>query len=295
MAKFAINQRASVGLLVLATVIWGSTFPILKVCVGSMSPQAIVIYRFGLASLVLLPFLFKARKAQWIQGVMLGAVFFVGFATQAVGLQSASASRAGFITGTSVVMVPLIEILLRKNRPGWMPGFAAVIACIGVALLCGDGGGLTAGDPWLGACAVAFAFYIIGVARWTGNHPVMAFTAVQVITVAMLGIIWQLLDPGSTGLLRSGDSVAIGGVIYLAVFGTVAATALQLIGQRQISSTVAAIVFSAEPLFGVLFSMAFLNESLGLRGAFGGVLIIGAIFVAQIRPSQPHIPTSTAG
>ena len=283
MAGFSINRRASVGLLVLITIIWGSTFPILKVCVGSISPQAILLYRFGISSILLLPFLLKVKKNLLIHGLILGVILFVAFASQTIGLQFTSASRTAFITGTSVVMVPLIEMFLRRHSPGPIPGIGAVVACVGVALLCGDsGGGITVGDLWVGLCALTYAIYIICISRWTGKHPVMPLTAVQMITVAILAAIWMLIDPGSCGFMPFDSSLTVIGIVYLAVFATVGTTILQIVAQRKVSSTVTAIVFSAEPLFGALFSMMFINEVLGIKGVIGGLLIVGAILIAQI-------------
>lgn len=267
----------------LVTVIWGSTFPIVKVCVDSMSPQAILVYRFGIASILLFPFLLRVRKPPLIHGIVLGVILFASFASQTIGLQYASASRSAFITGTSVVIVPLMEILLRRHRPGPLPGIGAVVACAGVALLCGDSGqGVNVGDLWVGLCAVTYAIYIICVSRWAGKHPVMVLTAVQMVTVTVFAGIWLLLAPGPSGLWQFDSSLTIVGIVYLAVFATVGTTVLQIVGQRQVSSTVTAVVFSAEPMFGALFSVAFINESLGIREAIGGLLIIGAILIAQI-------------
>ncbi|WP_245588548.1 DMT family transporter [Deinococcus pimensis] len=153
-------------LLVLVTVVWGSTFPIVKNAVGTLDPALLLAWRFTFGVLPLLPFLLRPRVAQgtpprerargrfWIDGLILGAWLVAGYATQTIGLQTTGANRAAFITGLSVVLVPLWLALTAGRRLGARLWGAAVLDVAGLGLLSWEGGRLVIGDLWVLGCAV---------------------------------------------------------------------------------------------------------------------------------------------
>ena len=108
--------------LLFTTVIWGGTFAIIKSALGSISPMMFLSFRFSIAAIIFLPFVFgRLRKldAESIKGgVILGLLYFGGFAAQTLGLNYTSATKSAFITGTFVIFTPIFQIIIEKKLPG---------------------------------------------------------------------------------------------------------------------------------------------------------------------------------
>jgi len=108
-------------LLLLVTLIWGSTFVMVKDATASYPIFPFLTLRFGLATLALL--LIGWRRLPSLgwkgvgAGVLIGLFLFSGYALQTFGLRYTSASKAGFITGLSVAIVPVLSTLLLRRRP----------------------------------------------------------------------------------------------------------------------------------------------------------------------------------
>src|SRR5438445_1263478 len=115
--------------LTLIMAVWGSSFAILRSLLGAgeASPLLLVAVRMAIASVLLAGFmalspghraLLRAIRGELLRdGVFAGGLLGIGFLLQTEGLQRTTASRSGFLTGTLVVMVPLIEFGLFRKRP----------------------------------------------------------------------------------------------------------------------------------------------------------------------------------
>src|ERR1035437_354756 len=107
--------------LLFTTLIWGGTFAIIKTALGSISPMMFLSFRFSVAAILILPFVFgrlKRLDASAIKGgLILGLLYFGGFTAQTLGLKYTSAIKSAFITGTFVIFTPLFQILIEKKLP----------------------------------------------------------------------------------------------------------------------------------------------------------------------------------
>src|SRR5674476_1562787 len=116
---FKINKGESA--LLFTTVIWGGTFAIIKSALGSISPMMFLTFRFSIATIIFLPFVFsrlkKLDKESIRQGLILGFLYFGGFASQTLGLNYTSATKSAFITGTFVIFTPIFQIVIEKKLP----------------------------------------------------------------------------------------------------------------------------------------------------------------------------------
>jgi drug/metabolite transporter (DMT)-like permease len=278
------------GLLVLVTVVWGTTFPITKEAVAELSPSTIIATRFWVAAVVMLPFLLgvwtkspetgqhRLNTSLLYDGALVGAVLFVSYITQVIGLTTVSSNRAAFITGLNVVLVPLLGPLLGKiiPRPAWI---AASIAVLGIAVLSFEGGSIGSGDAWVLGCTISYALYILLLDRVTHRHAPLALTAVQVLVVALLGSVWVLFEVA--GVQWASLWQAMPQLVYLGVAATALATFLQAFGQRFVSATNTAVIYALEPVFAAMFAYLWLAETLGWRGFLGAGLILVAMVYSQ--------------
>ncbi len=291
-----MRRYQAVFALVLITAIWGSTFIIVKQSLDLLGPFAFIAARFWLAGLTLLlcllPRRHKVSPRLVRDGVLAGLALTVGFVTQTLGLQTISAGKAAFITGMSVVLVPLLTALLFRRWPRRAAVIGAALAFLGLGLMTLSGATrqlarVTSGDGWALACAFGFAAHIMLTGRFSIRHDTLLFTLIQLLTVALLATIAALLLerdallPPPTLWLTLGymGALATGGVYFL-----------QSWAQRYTSSTTTALIFTLEPVFAALFAVAFAGEQLGLPQWVGGLLILGGMLAAELG----HAPSPVA-
>lgn len=284
----------AVGTLILIgiTVIWGTTFVIVKDLVANISVPALLALRFSLAGALLIGS--RPKPSSLRAGGVLGVLLFAGFATQTLGLQYTSASRSAFITGLSVILTPLLGALWLKQRLGARAYLACAVALVGLGLLTltDIGGGINRGDLWTLGTAIAYAIYIVYLGEVAPRHSAAALSAVQIWLVALLAWLWLAPNIRELAAVSWPALAAIG---YLALFPTVITSILQTQAQRVVPAHVAAIIFVLEPVFAALFAYLLLGERLGLQGLLGGGLVVLAMAISQwqlpLAPqpaAQPH-------
>ena len=124
-------------ILIFVTVLWGATFVIVKEALHEISPMLFIAVRFIITALFLLPFVIRKNfdLKSIYPGIILGVLLFAGFATQTVGLKFTSATKSGFLTGTSVIMIPLLQILIEKRPPTKGVVLGTIIVMLGILVL----------------------------------------------------------------------------------------------------------------------------------------------------------------
>jgi drug/metabolite transporter (DMT)-like permease len=273
------------GALIGVAVIWGLTFVTVKNAIILLPPFSFNFYRFSLATLVMLLFAMpqwkKLNQSTVKAGLVLGFFVFAGYSFQTVGLLYTSASNAGFITGLSVVFVPLIGIFLSRQFPGTGVIFGAVCATVGLAFLsAGDLHRFNAGDILILFCAVAFALHIIFVGKYSPHHSTVWLVTWQIAAVAVLsGISALFFEPGVTQFVPA----VWPALIITALLATCLAFFLQNYMQRLTSPSHTAIIFTTEPVFAAVFAVWLLQETLHIRAFWGGALILTGMLFSEFR------------
>ncbi len=274
-------------LLVFIALVMGSTFVVVKQAVAEVDPLTFLALRFGIASLVL-GIAFRSKVARlsrsdWSSGSIIGLWLTAGFLLQTIGLTSTSASKAGFITGLSVVLVPLISALWLKRPPTAAAALGVVSATAGLALLClGDELRPGLGDMFVLGCAFAFAMHIICIGEAARTGGAMNISIIQLFVTAIVCIAGALFA-GSTPLpvvLRHSEAI-----IFMALVPSALVLSLQVYVQRFVSATNTALVLSLEPVFAAIFGTAILGEVLSTRAMLGACLILVGMLIAELRPA----------
>ena len=265
--------------LVVITVIWGSTFVIVKETVANVPPPLLLALRFSVAALMFA--WVRPSRAALRPGLVLGVLSFAGFATQTVGLVSTTASKAAFITGLSVILTPLFGALwFRQGVPARAFG-AAAVALLGLGLMSFTGPvGVTAGDLWVLGTAVFYAVYILYLGEVAPKYGALELSALQFWPMAALAWLWAVPQLGQIGTLSAGS---VGSIVYLGAVATALVSVLQVRAQRLVSAPVAALVFVLEPVFAALFAYLLLGERLGLWGWAGAGLIGVAMLLSELK------------
>jgi drug/metabolite transporter (DMT)-like permease len=264
--------------------IWGATFVMVKEALDSTGPLSFLALRFTLAGLVLLPVLIGRRTrlslALLAGGSLVGLALFAGYALQTAGLQFTSASKAGFITGLAVVIVPALTTILVRKPPSWPLSLGVVLATAGLALTSVESDlTVQVGDLLVLGCAISFALHILAVGHFAPSHDVLALTAVQIISAALLTSLGALLFEAPS---LDQFATVLPAALFTGVFATVAAFYLQTRAQRFTTPTHTALIFSMEPVFAALFGYLLAGELLELRAVVGCGCILAGMLIAQL-------------
>ena len=274
--------------LLLVTVVWGATFPVLKIATAQLSGIETSALRFLLAALCMLPWALRAPRRAWLDGAVLGALVLFSYVAQAYGLQFISSNRSAFLTSLNVLMVPLLGVLFGNGLSARMV-WAAVLACAGIGLMSWDGGGDWMADAATVAGAAGYALYVIVLSARAGRHEARNLAATQIVWMAVLGCLWMLLDAWGTDRLQTLESrlnaEILWGLAYLGVVATAAMLFLQARAQRHVSADKAALIYAMEPVFAALFAWMWLSEGLSLRAAIGAAVVVFAVVWSEWKPA----------
>ena len=270
--------------LLLVTLVWGATFPVLKVATAQLSGVEVSALRFALAGLCLLPWAWRAPRSAWRDGTWLGALALTSYVAQAYGLQFISSNRSAFLTSLNVLMVPLFGMALGQPRVGRVLA-AAALACAGVALMSWDGGANLPADAATVAGAVAYALYVMALSRRAARHPALTLAATQMVCMALLGLLWMLLDGAGSARLNTLPARLrpdiLAGLVYLGLVATALMLWLQAWAQRYVAAEQAAVVYAMEPVFAALFAWLWLAETLSVRAACGAAVVLAALLLSE--------------
>jgi drug/metabolite transporter (DMT)-like permease len=287
--------------LLLVTLVWGTTFPAMKDITGYLSASWIVLARFALASVLLAPFLWRARWGDVRLGMLVGGVLFLCYVFQIEGLALTSSNRNAFVTGLNVLVPPLLGVMLGKKLERRIV-IALMLALAGLFALCWEGDFTWGkGDTLALLCALCFGIYVKmmeGITRKVDN--LMALTAAQIVTVALCAALWLLLREVPLGQIEGrqdlGDYIAYishglrlygWNLAYLGVVATAAIISLQTWGQRHSSANEAAVIYAFEPGCAAIFAYFWLGETLAWNGLLGAALLISGMIVSQWSTERP--------
>jgi len=270
--------------LLFVTLVWGATFPVLKLATAHLSGVEISALRFVIAALCMAPWVLRASRRAWTDGAVLGALVLVSYVAQAWGLEHISSNRSAFLTSLNVLMVPLLGIVL-GNRLSWTVLLAAAMACVGIGLMSWDGGAHLLADSAPVFGALAYAGYVIFLSRKAGLHSARTLAATQIVWMALLGSVWAWAASLGTDRMHTLperiDTQILLGLAYLGVVATAGMLFLQAMAQRHVSADKAALIYAMEPVFAALFAWIWLAESLSWMAAFGAVIVVSAVLLSE--------------
>lgn len=271
--------------LLIIVIIWGSTFALIKGVIDLIPPYTYLTYRFLLAALILILIFWKRMKEINImilkKGSLIGIFLFLGYALQTVGIKYTTATKAGFITGLSVVLVPIISHFFIKEKVSGNSVIGVIFAFIGLWFLNYNSSFIfNFGDFLVLLCAVSFAMHIISVGLYARKVDYVLLVIVQLTTVFVLSFLMALFfeRPGIHLYYPSGVWWSI---ILTGIFATALAFYMQNKFQRYSTATKTAIIFSGEPIFAAMFAYLLLGEKVGLIAWIGGLLIIFGMIISQ--------------
>jgi drug/metabolite transporter (DMT)-like permease len=271
--------------LLIIVIIWGSTFALIKGVIDSIPPYTFLTYRFLLAALLLVIIFWKRMKKINImilkKGSLIGIFLFLAYAFQTVGIKYTTATKAGFITGLSVVLVPIISHFFIKEKVSRNSVIGVIFAFIGLWFLNYNSSfSFNLGDFLVLLCAFSFAMHIISVGLFSKKLDYILLAITQITVVFVLSLFMALIfERPAIHLSYSPDiwwSIVITGL-----FATALAFYMQNRFQQYSTATKTAIIFSGEPIFAAIFAYFLLGEKVGIIAWVGGLLIIFGMTISQ--------------
>lgn len=294
MTPFALSspqhlQRLSDLMLIGVAVVWGTSYGVAKGALNHYPVLGFLAVRFLITFALLLPVVLRLDRATQRDalrsGLPLGALLLGIFLCETYGVALTQASNAAFLISLCVVFTPLVEWGLMGVRPARAVFGFALMSMLGAILLSGGlSGTFGLGDGLMLAAALLRAITVCQTSRLTrGNHaPALAVTAVQAGVIGWGSLLLAALSPGGLPALPQ-DPAFWGASVYLVLGCTLFAFFAQNWALKHSPPTRVALLTSSEPVFGALFAVLWLGESLSLQGWFGGALMAGAALWTAVR------------
>lgn len=269
------------------TMLWGTTFVIVKDALTGAGPFTFLALRFSIGALVALAIAGKdLRHGPSVRaGLTLGPLLFAGFALQTVGLAHTTPARSAFITGLMVLVVPLATVVLLRRTPKPWTLVGVGLALIGLWLLTHPRDGEIVESTLLGdvltfGCALWYGVHLTLNERYAERVRPMAFVAVQLAVIAVLSagsslaesqrIVWSL--------------PLLGAIVFCGVFASALAIGIQAWSMKRTTAVRTVLIFSLEPVFAAVLSVALGRESLDFEAVVGGAFVVVAVIVAEAWP-----------
>ena len=292
------NLKGNAFLLV-ATIIWGSTFVAQTIAADIIGPFEFHTVRTFIGALVLIPVILfmdlakkkagtyvtptkKSNKSLIIGGALCGLAHCIAACLQQLGMSLGTESgKAGFITAMYIIFVPILGVFLKKKiQPHVFVCIALSVA--GLYLLCiKNGFSIRSSDFIVLLCAVTFAFHILLIDHYVELVDCVKLSFMQFVFSALLSSVLTLAFEGGFHV----DLIikAIGPILYAGVLSCGVAYTFQIIGQKNSSSpTVASLIMSFESVVAVVSEMLVLKNIMSTREAIGSFLMFTAIILSQI-------------
>ena len=282
-------------LLLLTATIWGVAFVAQSVGMDHVGPLTFVAARSVVAVVALVPVMLlfsrrgkKSQKPQqrcdrrtfWTGGLLCGSLLFMGMITQQIGLVYTTVGKAGFITTTYVVLVPLLGIFLGR-RIGLRMWIAVLLALAGLYFLCVKQGefSIGLGDSIVLLCAFFYTIQITCVDYYVQKIDSIQLNFMQMAVCAVLGIIVAVVfeDPSWVNLLAAALPILYAGVCSSAMGFT-----FQTVAQEHVSPTVASLIMSLESCISAIAGWLLLGQVLNNRELWGCILMFAAIILSQL-------------
>lgn len=273
-------------LIILATIIWGSTFFILKDTLDEVNLMFLLAFRFSFAALLLALIFYGKWKtihpSYWLRGAAMGVILFAAYWVQNVGLMDTTPGKNAFFTAIYCVIVPFLYWAVDRLRPDRFNLLAALLCIAGIGFVSWDGGfSLSGGDFLTLISGFLYACHIVAVSKFSKGRDIVLLTIIQFGATALCCWVGTFLTQGipAQGL----STQAWGVLLYLAIAATALALLLQNVGQKYTPPSSAAVLLALEAPFGVAFSVLFAGESPTPQMYLGFFLIFLAVVCSETK------------
>ncbi len=269
----------------IATIFFGMTYVLTKICLNYSTELHIISFRFLIAFVISLIFLqrkiFPIKIREILYSLVLSVLLFMVFITMTIGVKYTTATNASFLISLSVIFIPFFSWVFNKEKPKKSIFIALIIALIGIMLLTLDKNlEFHIGDILCLICSLLFSFHIIITERLVKNNNPITLGVLQFGGVAVLSFLVQY--PIEKFTLPKNEKFWIS-LMILSVFCTALAYIIQTVSQKKLSSTLIGLILSLEPIFSGIFGYFILNEYLSPQQYMGAFLLLISIIYVTVK------------
>jgi len=280
-----MTRKSSEILLAALIVSRASSLLLAKPMVGSLSSSSILAYRFILASIFLLPFLFKkvkTAKAKDVgRGCVLGMLFSVMMQLELLTLKSLDTATTSLLENTAIIIVPLTSAFIAKRRPSPFTLKRAAIALLGVFFLtvsAASGKGSVKGCMMALVSAMIYSSCIELTDTYSKESDTMVLGYFQIVTLGVLNLLFGL----ASGTLEAiPDKASVMRILALAIVCSGFGFALQPVAQRNLDAATSSSFCALNPLSTTILGAIFLSESMGAEKLIGVILIMSSLLLKE--------------
>lgn len=312
-AQVKTHKLRNTFFLFLTAMIWGTAFVAQSVSMDYIGPFTFICLRSVIGGLFLIPVIIvldgirkksqnesadvvnsenilhieteEKQRLSWKNkqliegGIVCGIFLFFANCFQQTGIQYTTVGKAGFITTFYIIIVPLIGLFFKKYC-GILTWIGVVIALAGLYFLCiTQKLTIQRGDALILCCSVLYAGQILAIDHYNPFVDGVKMSCIQFLTGGILGAVFMLLfENPSIAMILS----AAGPILYTGIMSTGVGYTLQIVGQKGLNPTVAALILSLESVFSALSGYVFLHQVLTTRELIGCALMFIAIVLAQL-------------
>ena len=294
----SINRKSYKGeiLLLIAALIWGSSYIFQKMGMDYVGPFTFGFFRFCIGALALVPVIFAFDRRKQKQGradeippltdrtllagsILCGLTQFAAGSLQQIGIIYTTAGKAGFITSMHIVIVPILMIFLRR-KVGFFTWIGVAVAVLGMYLLCiTEGFDLQLGDGLVLGCAAVYALQILFIDHYAVRTDPIRLAALQFLLAGLLSGICML---GFEHLELAMILACAVPILYTGFLEVAAAYTLEIFGQQTTAPAVTAIILSLESVFAAICGALVLGEQMTGRELLGCALMLAAFLFTQL-------------
>ncbi|MDO4983737.1 MAG: DMT family transporter [Eubacteriales bacterium] len=281
MNKFGVLGRLA---LFTTTLIWGTSFVVLKNTLDSISVMWVLAIRFVIASVLLLLFASKKlknmdRKSFW-GSVLIGVCLALAYIVQTYGLKYTTPGKNSFLTSVYCILVPFFAWGFFHRKPGVHNVLGAVICVAGIGFVALDSGfgNINIGDALTLACGIFYALQIILMEQYISGCDSLSVSAVEFSTSAVICLVGALLFEPAPTYIPSNQILSL---LYMGAMCTALCFFLQAWGMKYVPSSTAAMIMTLEAVFGTVFSVIVYHEQVTSRLFIGFVLIFFAVVISE--------------
>ena len=271
--------------MVIATIFFGMTYVLTKICLNYSTELHIISFRFLIAFVISLIFLqkkiFPIKIKEILYSLILSVLLFMVFITMTIGVKYTTATNASFLISLSVIFIPFFSWIFNKEKPKKSIFIVLIIALIGIMLLTLDKNlEFHIGDILCLICSLLFSFHVLITERFVKNNNPITLGVLQFGGVAILSFLVQY--PIEKFTLPKNEKFWIS-LMILSVFCTALAYIIQTGSQKKLSSTLIGLILSLEPIFSGIFGYFILNEYLSPQQYIGAFLLLISIIYVTVK------------
>lgn len=274
---------------VAAIMLWSTSFVGTKLAYESFPPLTLGACRFVIAALLLAGVLVARRQLVRPERKDLGTLCLSGFlgitlyfSMENVGVSLTSASNAALIVASYPAITLAMERMIYGTKISWLQGGGVLMAMFGVYLISSADAGNMEGEKLVGniilaATGIVWALYNFVTRKVVNRYPALTVSFYQTVAGAVAFVPLTLFEAGQWRVPSAG-SLAV--LVYLGIFCSVAAFMMYNFGLRRLSAGTAVTLLNLVPVFGVLFSVLILRETVSAAQILGGAVVIAGVIIS---------------